>query len=254
MCSKRFRSAKKAGSSEENPTRLGVCRPHLLERAIDRFDVPLTRARKIERRMLREFRRRAHHYTSGPPDQGDNLEWLALMQHHGGPTRLLDWTYSFYVALYFAMKSVKRNGCAAVWAVNDRWSTREARCIVGPEGARHLARFEQDRRPEHFDAVFMKRHPNQFVYLVTPFRLNERLTSQQGVFLCPGDPSVPFENNLRSMPGHHYRKNLVKIVVPGTARTVALRYLRRMNIDSSTLFPGLDGFAESLETRAQFYQ
>jgi len=48
--------------------------------------------------VVREFRRRAHQYVTDVPSDDDDLEWLALMQHHGAPTRLLDWTRSPHVA------------------------------------------------------------------------------------------------------------------------------------------------------------
>src|ERR1700688_579806 len=54
--------------------------------------------------VMREFRRRAHQYAAEVP-RDDDLEWLALMQHHGAPTRLLDWTRSPHVAAFFAAQS-----------------------------------------------------------------------------------------------------------------------------------------------------
>ncbi len=74
-----------------------------LERALADAGVDLARATDIEQQMLKEFKRRAHHYVNALPNRGDVLGWLALMQHHGAPTRLLDWTYSFYVAAFFAL-------------------------------------------------------------------------------------------------------------------------------------------------------
>jgi hypothetical protein len=65
------------------------------------FGIDLGKAPRIESGLLRRFKRQAHHYISNPPEENDPLEWLALMQHYGAPTRLLDWTYSFFVALYF---------------------------------------------------------------------------------------------------------------------------------------------------------
>jgi hypothetical protein len=44
----------------------------------------------VERFVRREFKRRAHHYLTQLPDRLDELAWLALMRHHGTPSRLLD--------------------------------------------------------------------------------------------------------------------------------------------------------------------
>ncbi|MEO7650617.1 MAG: FRG domain-containing protein, partial [Bryobacteraceae bacterium] len=61
---------------------------------------------KAEALLLREFKRHYHRYTDPTPDLRDDLEWLAIMQHHGAPTRLLDWTFSEYIALFFAINDL----------------------------------------------------------------------------------------------------------------------------------------------------
>ena len=66
--------------------------------------------------MLRQFQRRAHHYCKDLPDFDQKLDWLALMQHYGASTRLLDFSHSFYVAAYFAVENATKD--SAVWAVN----------------------------------------------------------------------------------------------------------------------------------------
>lgn len=86
-----------------------------IERAIGK---DLSNALGIELRISREFIRRAHHYSSLIPRKGDVIEWFALMQHHGAPTRLLDWTYSFFVGLHFAIKSVEAEKGCALWAID----------------------------------------------------------------------------------------------------------------------------------------
>ncbi len=60
--------------------------------------------RAIEEKMLRSFMRKAHHYLTQVPEPDDIVDWLAIMRHYGAPTRLLDWTYSFYVAVYNAVE------------------------------------------------------------------------------------------------------------------------------------------------------
>jgi hypothetical protein len=93
-----------------------------LERALVDRGTLLTEAADVERKLLKEFKRRAHHYMHPLPGEGDLMGWLALMQHYGAPTRLLDWTYSFYIATFFALSEAtsnppdKRSPCV-VWAL-----------------------------------------------------------------------------------------------------------------------------------------
>ena len=60
--------------------------------------------RSTERALLFQFKQRAHHYLKHLPADEDLASWLGLMQHHGIPTRFLDWTHSAFVALYFALE------------------------------------------------------------------------------------------------------------------------------------------------------
>jgi hypothetical protein len=71
---------------------------------------------KQEHRILWVFQRKVVHYLNDPPQIGDTFRWLGLMQHSGAPTRLLDFTWSAYVAAFFALETA--TGDAAVWALN----------------------------------------------------------------------------------------------------------------------------------------
>src|SRR3972149_6980341 len=65
-----------------------------LERTCKAFEVDISKhGEKVEAILLREFRRRLHHYSSHVPKDDAYLEWLAYMQHFGAPTRLLDGAY-----------------------------------------------------------------------------------------------------------------------------------------------------------------
>ena len=74
---------------------------------------------KMEFWFLREFRKRARLYLKQVPEASDIVGWLSLMQHYGTPTRLIDFTHSFYVACYFALIDAKSD--AAVWSINHEW-------------------------------------------------------------------------------------------------------------------------------------
>jgi len=216
-----------------------------LERACNRANVPLSKARQVEDRLVREFKRRFHLYAAHVPDDDDILEWLAIMQHHGAPTRLLDWTYSPFAAAYFALESTETD--CVLWALDTDWLKEEIRSnrnLINP-----WKEFVNVRSGDSFRNLFWRDTPEKFVYGASPIGANERLAIQQGLFLCPGDVRYTFETNLGAFSTR--RSSLIKITIPIGCRTRALRDLHRMNMNAATLFPGLDGFARSMWTRLE---
>ncbi len=210
---------------------------------------------KLELGLLREFKRKCHHYTMEIPKDDNIMEWLALMRHYGAPARLFDWTYSFFVALYFALE--KAEGECAVWALNtdwmkERWVWRGERSRIIKEIWCWFKSDETVKKLITFKNVFAREEYLPMVLAVNPYRLNERLVIQQGVFLCPLDVSKPFEDNLEALcsSDSDFEDNLIKfeINIDLETRKEFLQHLHRMNINRATLFPGLDGFAQSLET------
>ena len=61
-----------------------------LERAASRFNKPQENLPRFEKELHDEFQRNFHRYSKNLPEDSEDVRWLALMQHHGGPTRLLD--------------------------------------------------------------------------------------------------------------------------------------------------------------------
>lgn len=219
-----------------------------LERSLCSWDVGLDRAPALERKIIRDFRRRYraedHHsvrmYT---------LYCLSVMQHHRAPTRLLDWTYSPYVAAKFAAEQGTKG--AVIWCLNADWCAKKAKDIQ-PE----LKKREGENRKDHaFIYIYMRKARKMFARPENPFCLNERLTLQQGLFLCPGDITVPFEDNLRAMPEWDLGENILKLMlkVEGDTLLDFASNLNRMNLNSAVLFPGLDGFGFSFQERILHY-
>jgi hypothetical protein len=216
---------------------------------------------------MREFRRRAHHYSISVPERDDDLEWLALMQHHGAPTRLLDWTRSPQVAAFFAAQSSnsanpfirdpdKPLPSFVIWAVDTDSINEEAAGMLGLSEDTDLS------SPDTFRNIFWRQPPGE-LYLavaVQPHRMNERLTIQQGLFLCANRALFPFHNCLASVLNHASKRNrpssqwLHKIAVAPETRADVLRILDKININSTTLFPGLDGFCQALQITLQIQE
>jgi hypothetical protein len=211
-----------------------------------------------EERIIRVFRRKGHLLLQHVPASESTFEWVALMQHHGAPTRLLDFTWSPYVAAFFALEPSE--GESAVWAVNSRRLLRQEEAGIAPVNFAELAWTGPDGRPtvsvnprlkEVFEHVYLQgTHP--VVAIADPEMMNHRLVAQQGTFLIPGRLDRPIDQLLAAYeddgPGL-----IAKLVLDERVRDVGMRELLNMNITSATLFPGLDGLARSMAYEIEFH-
>ena len=99
----------------------------------------------LEVKLVREFARRYHLYTGyTSPAKGHTLEWLSLLQHYGTPTRLVDFTYSFFIAAYFALE---KRGRATIWAINTTELHRKVKdhIVSVPDGQQLWDNFRKKR-------------------------------------------------------------------------------------------------------------
>ena len=196
---------------------------------------------RLELALLRNFRKYAHGEAAG----ADSIwHWLALGQHRGLPTRLLDWTYSPLVALHFATDDPTRyHEDGIVWAVNfveaNKSLPRKLRRILEEECSdtftvEMLAPF---RTLREFDAL--AREP--FVVFMEPPAVDRRILNQFALFSLMSSPRAVMDDWLRSRP-----ELCRRIVVPAALKWEIRDKLDQANVNERVLFPGLDGLSKWL--------
>jgi hypothetical protein len=191
----------------------------------------------LERHLVRNFRKYAHREQPGPA----LWDWLSLAQHHGLPTRLLDWTFSPLVAAHFATATSAEHD-AIVWAVDCAGAHRLlpsdlGRALRGEGATVFTTELLHQHAPtlEAFDAL-SDRTP--FALFFEPPSLDDRIINQSAVFSALSDPAASMEDWLRAHPDlwHAWR-----ITTEGKAEI--RERLDQANVTERVLMPGLDGLA-----------
>ena len=163
----------------------------------------------IESESFNKFKKRAINYINAR--LADNWEWLSLAQHHGLPTRLLDWTRNPLVALFFACKDTAEEADRAVWVLHD------------------------------LELVKIGNHPNPLkidnIYRYSPNHVASRLKVQSGIFTVHPNPIEPLNKST----------NLKKIVIKNSAAIEIRSQLSLYGINYETMYADLDGLCNHIK-------
>ena len=214
---------------------------HTLASSLVRLGRGRADLRRLELSLLRNFRKYAH----GEVERPDSIwDWLALGQHRGLPTRLLDWTYSPLVALHFATddpETFHKDG--VVWCVNfveaNKRLPARLRRILEQEGSdtftvEMLGQFKSVRE---FDAL--RRDP--FVVFMEPPALDRRILNQLALFSLMSSPEARLDDWLDRHP-----ELCRKVRIPANLKWEIRDKLDQANVNERVLFPGLDGLSRWL--------
>lgn len=196
----------------------------------------------VERRITDEFKSRAHLYAAPAlllqgGSERDDLWWWSLMQHHGAPTRMLDWTRSPLVAVYFAAADGwDRDG--VVWGFSHT-SLRSA-MEKAHSGCRAGFRLRMHDAPENLSVI-------------DPRIKSERLVAQQGLLAYSDQILADHGSVLDNAPWDATRARQ-KYIIKASAKPAIVKQLGIMNITSAGLFPGIDGLCRSLADIARTHK
>ncbi|UEP20712.1 FRG domain-containing protein [Burkholderia ambifaria] len=200
----------------------GIARPQVF---------PLTPG--IEVAMLRDFKRRALPHLHLPHQGLTDVEWLAIAQHHGMSTRLLDWSGSALAALWFAVQEPAKPGVSgAVWML-----TYDSGLLLNPGIEEQPFRVSRTG-------------------LIRPSHVSPRITAQDGCFTLHrshrGDnDSLVFE---ALEDEDDYWQRLRYVSIPSEAFARMRLDLAKAGVTPATLFPDLDGLAKHMNRKYLFQE
>jgi FRG domain len=246
-----------------------------------------TRDNELE--TIRYFSAHARQTLARPPEDDDLLGWLFIMQHYGAPTRLLDWSRSPLVALFFALadESVADKD-AALWFLSERqmrakyWERPASAQLAYLRTAPHLEEivfngnwYEQQNGLYHLVSSEGYKCPLP----VYPKEQDARMIAQRAAFTCHGYlgserfdissieqdwsslPELLMGLNGEFLPGGKAKNEdrqwapsppgglIRKIVIPRAFREQLLGQLLAMHISYDTLFPGIEGLGKNARLR-----
>jgi hypothetical protein len=191
----------------------------------------------LERHLLRNFRKYAHNDAPGPTD----WDWLALGQHHGLPTRLLDWTFSPLVALHFATASWAQDD-GLLWAVDVHEVHQALPPVLGGAlDAEGSLLFTTEQLAEHapdLAALDGLTEGAPFSLFFEPPTFDGRIANQAAVLSLISDPTVHMHEWLAERRGacRAWR-------IPAALKAEVRERLDQAHINERVLMPDLDGLA-----------
>ena len=218
----------------------------------------------IENILLESFIAKSHHFFKHLPDKSKKLEWLSMMQHYGAVTKLLDWSHSPFIALFFAITSSYDS--FAIFQLEYKEISNQNKRSIGVD----------------FEQTIIDKKIEDKIIIHQPTFQNQRIISQQGLFTY----NTAINKSIQTVLDDYdevYRKSLnvistkEEVLSPEKSidldndetqivddeKSILIKYvfenlssdfigqiyndLKLMNIHYGTLFPDIEGLCRSLK-------
>lgn len=208
---------------------------------------------EIEKELSATFEQRSPPFVN----QAFKNEWeqMFYMQHYGIPTRLLDWTESPFIALYFALTSCERTRTgapkndAAIWMLDPEQWNRGALSDISFKGGILDANREQVK--SYSPKADLEERKNLPVMIYGTHN-SPRIVAQRGMFALFGKSVEPMETSFQA--GVFTDGSLQKIVIDKSIRDAVAKSLFRKGVSDSTIYPDLVGLSMELKRAHGFWQ
>lgn len=197
---------------------------------------------QLEPHLLRNFKKYA--FRSDKPNNTD-WDWLAVAQHHGLPTRLLDWTYSPFAALHFATANIETFHLdGVIWALRyeslNQYLPERLRLQLESVGSNS---FTTDMLSSVYDNLAqLSEEQDDFVVPFEPPSLDSRIVNQYAIFTFMSNARSMLNEWLQDKPDLYFR-----ICIPAAMKWEVRDKLDQLNINERVLFPGYEGLSKWLK-------
>jgi len=190
---------------------------------LSRKGIGISEALDYEDSLFAEFRRYGGKFTEVDPP--DSCEWYTLMQHYGGPTRLLDWSEGALIALHFAVKQPESKGPAAVYVLDPGW----------------LKELHHPGRLEEFLPLGHRNPPPAKPVVVESQHFIRRVAAQRSGFVVLDKESGWLRSHLNKKDSR-----IRRIRIPESSFRNVRAELRSCGVTESVIFPDLDGLSREI--------
>ncbi len=206
-----------------------------LESSYDRLKRP-----PKETTLVNEFRQNANYLLDKHTPKND-FDWLFLMQHYGVPTRLLDWTESPLVALYFAVETETRGSSRKDGAL---WLLEPGKLNMNTNASKddYIPAFEEDEYMGNYQTNKFDSGKSEGLLPIAAIatRNNPRIQAQLGAFTIGCSKNMPIEN-----VGD--KSHVQKYIIPAVSKPIISKQLKLLGLSKFQVFPELSSIGEMIK-------